>query len=142
MTLLHTLMQQGYRGTVTCNGPLFTPLTAPSNLRHLKGIPILLFSGSDNKVLTPEATEKSYGILREMFGPEGYSREVVRGYGHLDCWMGRESYKDVFPMVRSEVDRVCRGEGWRWKEPDWKNDWRDWKNLEMSGGKKEGKKTV
>ena len=111
MTLLHTLMQQGYRGTVTTNAPLFTPLTAPLNLKRIKGIPILLFSGSDNKVLTPEATDKTYGILRDMFvGDSGlYRREVVRGYGHLDCWMGRESYKDVFPLVREEVDRVCRG---------------------------------
>ncbi len=77
-----------------------------------------------------------------MFGTENYSREVIRGYGHLDCWMGRESYKDVFPIVRSEVDRVCRDEGYRFHEPDWKNDWRDWKNLEISGGKKEGKKGV
>jgi len=102
---------------------------------------MLLFSGSDNKVLTPEATEKTYSVLRDTFGAEGYRREVIRGYGHLDCWMGRESYKDVFPIVRSEVDRVCRGEHWKWTEPDWKNDWKDWKNLEMSGGKK-GKKVV
>ncbi|PMD29237.1 GMC oxidoreductase [Hyaloscypha variabilis F] len=137
MTLLHTLMQQGYRGTVTTNGPLFTPLTAPSNLRRIKGIPMLLFSGSDNKVLTPEATDKTYGILRDMFGGDSglYRREVIRGYGHLDCWMGRESWRDVFPVVRAEVDRVCRGEGWEYVEKDWKNDWRGWKSLPKSGGR-------
>jgi hypothetical protein len=134
MTLLHTLMQQGYRGTVTTNGPLFEPLTAPTNLRRLKNIPILLFSGSDNKVLTPEATDKTYTVLRDMFGTDGYRREVVPGYGHLDCWMGRESYIDIFPMVRSEVDRVCRGERHRYVEKDWKNDWKNWKDLPRSGG--------
>jgi hypothetical protein len=144
MTLLHTLMQQGYRGTVTTNGPLFTPLTAPSNLRRMKGIPMLLFSGSDNKVLTPEATEKTYSILRDMFGTEGYRREVVRGYGHLDCWMGRESYIDVFPIVRSEVDRVCRGKNYTYSERgwDWKTDWRRWKDLPRSGGVTEGRTSV
>jgi len=134
MTLLHTLMQQGYRGFVTTNGPLFSNLATPANLRRLKGIPMMLFSGSDNKVLTPEATDKTYTILRNMFGVSGYSRNVVNGYGHLDCWMGRESYRDVFPMVREEVDRVCRGEGYKYVEVDWKNDWRGWKDIPKSGG--------
>ena len=134
MTLLHTLMQQGHRGVVTTNGPLFTDLTSPSNLARIRGIPILLFSGSDNKVLTPEATDRTYTLLRDHFGCEGYFRYVVKGYGHLDCWMGRESYKDVFPVVRAEVDRVCRGEGYKYVEPDWKNDWKGWKAIPRSGG--------
>jgi len=135
MTLLHTLMQQGHRGFVTTNGPLFSNLATPTNLRRLKNIPMLLFSGSDNKVLTPEATERTYEQLRDMFGVAGYRREVVKGYGHLDCWMGRESYKDVFPMVREEVDRVCRGEGYVYSEVDWREDWRRWKDIPKSGGR-------
>ncbi|RDL32056.1 uncharacterized protein BP5553_09458 [Venustampulla echinocandica] len=132
MTLLHTLMQMGYRGCVTTNGPLFEELDTPDNLARLKGIPIMLFSGSDNKVLTPESTEKTYGILRDTFGSVGYERHVVQGYGHLDCWMGREAYKDVYPIVREQVDKVCRGEEYRYHEPDWKNEWQDWKDLPKS----------
>jgi hypothetical protein len=134
MTLLHTLMQQGHRGFVTTNGPLFSNLATPENLRRLKGVPIMLFSGSENKVLTPEATDKTYTILRDMFGTNGYTRNVVKGYGHLDCWMGRESYKDVFPMVREEVDRVCREEGYKYTEVDWRNEWEGWKDIPKSGG--------
>ncbi|CZR65496.1 related to cholesterol oxidase precursor [Phialocephala subalpina] len=134
MTLLHLLMQMGYRGYVTTNGPLFSDLTTEKNLKRLKGIPVMLFSGSDNKVLTPESTDKSYCVLRDSFGCKGYSRHVIQGYGHLDCWMGRESYKDVFPVIRKEVDRVCRGEGYKYEEPDWKNDWEGWRGLGKSGG--------
>ncbi|KAH6684085.1 hypothetical protein B0J14DRAFT_646000 [Halenospora varia] len=133
MTLLHTLMQQGHRGFVTTNGPLFTPLTTHHNINRLKGIPIMLFSGSDNKVLTPEATERTYSILRDTFGTKGYERKVIQGYGHLDCWMGREAYKDVFPEVREVVDLVTRGERYKYREPDWKADWGNWKHLERSG---------
>ncbi|KAH7393666.1 hypothetical protein BKA64DRAFT_578312 [Cadophora sp. MPI-SDFR-AT-0126] len=133
MTLLHLLMRMGYHGHVTTNGPLFTPLTTPHNLHRLKNIPILFFSGSDNKVLTPESTDKSYTVLRDMFGTRDYSRHVVQGYGHLDCWMGRRAYKDVFPMLREEVDRVCRGEGYKYQEPDWENDWEGWRDLPKSG---------
>ncbi|KAL2068473.1 hypothetical protein VTL71DRAFT_16571 [Oculimacula yallundae] len=133
MTLLHLLMQMGYRGFVTTNGPLFKDLTTEHNLRRLKGIPMMFFSGSDNKVLTPESTDKSYSVMRDLFGTKNYSRHVIQGYGHLDCWMGRRAYKDVFPIVREEVDRVCRGEEYRYQEPDWENDWMDWKTLPKSG---------
>lgn len=138
MTLLHLLMQMGWRGFVTTNGPLFKDLTADSNLRRLKGIPIMFFSGSDNKVLSPESTEKSYCVMRDRFGSGNYSRHVIQGYGHLDCWMGREAYKDVYPVVREEVDRVCRGEEYKYEEVDWKNDWEGWKELPKSGEFVEG----
>ncbi|CAG8962220.1 hypothetical protein HYFRA_00005273 [Hymenoscyphus fraxineus] len=133
MTLLNTLMQMGRRGFVTTNGPLFDNLTTDENLKRLKGIPVMLFSGSDNAVLTPESTEKSYGILRDTFGAKNYERHVVQGYGHLDCWMGREAYKDVYPMVREQVDKICRGEDYRYIEHDWKNEWKNWGDLPKSG---------
>lgn len=128
MTLLHLLMQMGVRGFVTSNSPLFKELTTPTNIERLRGIPIMLFSGGDNHVLSPEATERTYTILRDTFGTDDnlYERHVVPGYGHLDCWMGREAYKDVFPMVRKTVDRVCRGKEYKYREPDWK-DWRTWR---------------
>ena len=47
--------------------------------------------------------------------------------------MGRRAYKDVFPIIREEVDRVCRGEGYRYQEPDWENDWEGWRDLPKSG---------
>ncbi|RDW87272.1 FAD protein [Coleophoma crateriformis] len=126
LTLLNLLMQMGYKGHVTTNVPLCIELDTPSNIRRLSGIPMLFFSGADNKVLTPESTDRSYSILRDMFGEEDYRRVVVPGYGHLDCWMGRDAYKDVYPMIREEIDRVTRGDAYKYREPDWK-DWDSWK---------------
>ncbi|KAK3325424.1 hypothetical protein B0H66DRAFT_123518 [Apodospora peruviana] len=132
MRLLHLLMKQGHDGYVMKNGPLFEPLVTRENVMRLKGIPILLFVGRDNAVLTPEATERTYEILCDTFGSTGsgqpqqegsaggadYKRVVVPGYGHLDPWMGRNAWKDVYPFIRDEVDRVCRDEFYRFEEPD------------------------
>ena len=128
MNLLHLLMQMGVRGHVTSNGPLFRELTTTSNISRLEGIPIMLFSGGDNKVLDPQSTDMTYSVLRDTFGNGLYRRSIVPGYGHLDCWMGREAYEDVYPVVREEVDRVCREEGYVYKEFDWKRDWSTWRN--------------
>jgi len=129
MTLLGLLMKQGAEGSVMNNK--FEPLDTPENIARLKGVPFLLFHGRDNVVLTPEATERTYEILCQTFGTsstgrdgngrdEGgeYRRRVVPGYGHLDPWMGRNAWKDVYPFVLEEVDRVCRGEEYRFEEPD------------------------
>ncbi|KAF7926366.1 uncharacterized protein EAE98_006661 [Botrytis deweyae] len=119
MTCLHLLMKMGTIGHVTGNAPLFHPLTSSKNIRRLKGIPFFLFSGSDNKVLNPESTTKTLEILRDENGGgtefEMYERTEIRGYGHLDCWMGREAYRDVYPEVRERVDRVCRGREYRFE---------------------------
>jgi len=126
MRCLNLLMQMGARGFVTTNAPLYTELPTPANIRRLKGIPMFLFSGADNKVLNPESTDKTYTILRETFGSDLYERKLVQGYGHLDCWMGREAYQDVYPMLRQQIDKVCRGEDYKYVEPDW-SDWAVWR---------------
>jgi len=150
MTLLALLMQMGYRGNVTTNDP-DVPLSTNENIKKkLEGIPVMLFSGSDNQVLNPTSTEKTYEVLRDIFGNvagvgeeenemgeggwNGYSRNVIQGYGHLDCWMGREAYRDVYPVVRREVDRVCRRKEYKHKEINWRRSWGGWKGLEKSGG--------
>ncbi|KAI6085985.1 FAD/NAD(P)-binding domain-containing protein [Hypoxylon rubiginosum] len=123
MTLMHMLMKQGYEGHVMGNAPLFETLDTDANVRRLRGVPILLFVGGDNAVLSPESTERTYDVLTTAFGTGDdasgvqYRRRVVPGYGHLDCWMGRNAWKDVYPFVREEVDRVVRGPEYRFQEP-------------------------
>ncbi|ROV89585.1 hypothetical protein VMCG_09946 [Cytospora schulzeri] len=136
MRLLRLLEKMGTAGHVMGNEPLMQRLTTPENVERLRGVPFLLFVGADNAVLSPEATERTYETLCDHFGTrcgegagvngEGlhdgpgveYHRRVVPGYGHLDCWMGRNAWKDVYPFVREEVDRVCRGDGYRFEEPN------------------------
>lgn len=118
MKMLNLLMKMGSDGHVMTNGPLFDRLDTPANVRRLKGIPILLWVGRDNAVLSPEATERTYETLCETFEDGEYKRKVVPGYGHLDGWMGRNAWRDVYPFIREEVDRVVRGPDYVFQEPD------------------------
>ncbi|KAK4669784.1 uncharacterized protein QC763_206010 [Podospora pseudopauciseta] len=118
MRLLNLLMKMGYEGHVMTNAPMYEPLDTRENVQRLKGIPIMLWVGRDNAVLSPEATERTYEVLCSQFEDGDYKRKVVPGYGHLDGWMGRNAWRDVYPFVREEVDRVVRGEGYRFEEPD------------------------
>ncbi|KLU92268.1 cholesterol oxidase [Magnaporthiopsis poae ATCC 64411] len=47
-----------------------------------------------------------------------YQRKEIPGYGHLDGFMGKNAWKDVYPMIRKEVDRVVRGESYQFVEPN------------------------
>ncbi|GAW16944.1 hypothetical protein ANO14919_063910 [Xylariales sp. No.14919] len=123
MTLLHLLMKQGQDGHVMSNGPLYERLDTPDNIKKLRDIPFLLFVGGDNAVLSPESTERTYEILTDTFGSRKgdgiqYRRRVVPDYGHLDCWMGRNAWKDVYPFVLEEVDRVVRGADYTFQPPN------------------------
>ena len=123
MRLLNLLMKMGYEGHVMTNAPEYKVLDTDENVQRLRGIPFLFFVGRDNAVLTPESTERTYERLCDTFGTVGpnggeYRRRVVPGYGHLDGWMGRNAWKDVYPFVLEEVDRVCRGETYTFVEPD------------------------
>jgi hypothetical protein len=110
MTLLSLIEKMGTIGHVTSNAPLHLNLVTSANLRRLEGIPMFFLSGADNRVITPESTNTSYTILRDRFGSADYERQVVEGYGHLDCWMGRRAHRDVWPRVLEHIDRVTMGE--------------------------------
>ncbi|CAK7201000.1 hypothetical protein SEUCBS139899_003701 [Sporothrix eucalyptigena] len=117
MTMLRLLMLQGSQGHVMSND--FENLTTPENVKkNLEGLPIFQFVGQENAVLSPRATEKTYEILCDTFGFGNYRRHVIPRYGHLDCWMGRNAWKDVYPVLRAEVDRVVHGEGYEFVEPE------------------------
>jgi hypothetical protein len=77
------------------------------NLDHLKHIPIFFFSGSENAVFTPEATDMSYTTLRSKFDEGQYERDVFDGFGHLDCWMGEKAADVVWPRVKQHMIKVC-----------------------------------
>lgn len=137
MTCLHLLMRMGKYGAVMKNAKdNFEELPTAENVQRLKGIPIFLFVGRENAVLTPASTEKTYEVLTDTFGnnygecaisPGGsrkncdgvmYTRRIVPGYGHLDPWIGRNAWRDVYPMVREEMDRIVRGDDYKFVEPN------------------------
>ncbi|KAJ6438146.1 glucose-methanol-choline oxidoreductase [Purpureocillium lavendulum] len=126
MTLMHLLMRMGARGVVTGNAPKRESLVTPENIQRLRGVPFLLFSGMDSAVLSPAAADKTYETLLATFGESAgidgggteYRRRKLEGYGHLDCWMGVNAWRDVYPWIREEVDRVVRGDDYVFRQPN------------------------
>ena len=47
----------------------------------------------------------TYEYLREANGPEPYTRHLFPGYAHMDCFIGKNAAKDVYPTVLAELDR-------------------------------------
>ena len=96
-------MHMGTHGFVTNN--YNESLVTSRNIDRLKDLPILFISGSENVVYSPETTDKSFTTLINHFQQEGYEREVIQGYGHLDCWMSPDAVNDVYPLVRDHAVR-------------------------------------
>ena len=93
---------------VRSNEPVFRDLVTKENLERLRGVKIGFLSGGDNAVWDPLSTKASFDALREVFPKGEYERVVVGGYGHLDCWMGKRAFRDVFPRVRRHLE-ICEG---------------------------------
>jgi hypothetical protein len=101
MRHLRQLMYMGSHGYVVNNK--FESLVTPENIERLKDIPILFIHGEKNTCYAPESTMMSFDSLRKHFGGDNYQRWVFGGYGHLDCWMGKGSYMEVYPKVEQHA---------------------------------------
>ena len=36
---------------------------------------------------------------------ELYSRHVIPGYAHMDCFIGQDAARDVYPTITAQLDR-------------------------------------
>lgn len=88
---------------VRTNMPEFIDLVTLANLRRFEGLKICFLSGSQNAVWQPAATKKSFDQFRQIFPNGVYERVVVQGYGHLDCWIGKNAHKDVYPRIAHHI---------------------------------------
>jgi cholesterol oxidase len=67
-------------------------------------LPITIVHGAENTFFQPEGSERTYEWLRENNGIDLYSRYVIPGYSHLDCFIGTDASRDVFPTILKELD--------------------------------------
>lgn len=112
MRALAHLVEMGKKGYVMNNS--FETLITDTNLARLKDIPIFLFSGSENVVFSPESTTSSYFKLSSFFANGKYDRVEFAGRGHLDCWMGEDATRDVYPAVKTHIEEVIARGGERY----------------------------
>jgi len=65
---------------------------------------IALFAGEMNRCFLPESQIASYDHLNRL-RKNYHSLHVLPGYSHLDMFFGRHAARDVFPLMRAELDR-------------------------------------
>lgn len=68
-------------------------------------LPLMYLHGEHNNLFRPDGARKTVAWLTEHNGAENYTLHMVEGYAHMDCWIGRDSARDVFPVAVAELDR-------------------------------------
>lgn len=68
-------------------------------------IPITFLHGADNRLFLPEGSAITYEFLRAANGPELYARDVIPGYAHMDCFIGKDAARDVYPVIAGRLDQ-------------------------------------
>lgn len=74
------------------------------NIERLK-IPLTFFQATDNKLFLPEGTQRSFDLLCQKNGADGYSRITIPKYQHMDCFVGKDAARDIFPLILAELDQ-------------------------------------
>lgn len=62
-------------------------------------LPMLFISGANNDCVLPSSTLKTYNLLGKTNGYDYYHRHEIADYGHVDCVIGKNASKDVYPLV-------------------------------------------
>jgi len=88
-------------------------LLTDENIQRLRGIPIHFIHGELNAVYNPVSTMNDMDFLTYTFGNPGniYSRTPFQNRGHLDCWMGHSSYRDVYVDVEEHARKIIAERG-------------------------------
>ena len=77
MASLSHLMAMGTTAHVLTNN--LATLDTPANIARLRGVPVFLFSGSENVVYSPETTDVFFGVLWDRLVSEWFERRVFEG---------------------------------------------------------------
>jgi len=65
---------------------------------------IAFVTGQDNRCFLPESQVRSFEYF-DRLRPNYHSLVLLPGYGHLDVFLGKNAWKDVFPRIVTELDR-------------------------------------
>jgi hypothetical protein len=61
-------------------------------------------AGEKNQCFLPESQKRTFEFL-DSIDKNHHSLHLLRGYGHLDMFMGKNAYRDVFPLILNELER-------------------------------------
>jgi pimeloyl-ACP methyl ester carboxylesterase len=63
---------------------------------------VVLIAGKDNRCFSAESQRRTFEYL-QRYPATPSSLHVIPGYGHLDIFMGKNSHRDVFPLICSAL---------------------------------------
>jgi cholesterol oxidase len=67
-------------------------------------LPISFIHGTRNREFLPEATWQTFTCLCKENGPDLYRWRAIPNYGHMDCFIGKDAARDVFPIILEELE--------------------------------------
>ena len=67
---------------------------------------IASMQGSENELFLPKGSAETMNWIQEHHGIGACTRLVFPEYAHLDCFIGRNAARDVFPLVVRELDML------------------------------------
>ena len=70
-------------------------------------IPILFVHGAENDCLLPESTRVTQALLAACNGAALYPRQLIPGYGHVDCIIGEHADRDVYPHILRHLEETA-----------------------------------
>jgi len=79
----------------------------PEKAKNL-AVPISFVAGALNKLFLPESSARTYRWLCGVNHDDDhrlYTRRVFENYAHMDLFIGRDAWKDVFPYLLGELER-------------------------------------
>jgi cholesterol oxidase len=65
---------------------------------------VVLLQGSDNELFLPQGSAATLEWIVKHHGAEAGTRLVVPNYAHLDCFIGRDAARDIFPLVLQQLE--------------------------------------
>jgi cholesterol oxidase len=76
-------------------------------MNHLDrlAIPITFVHGEENNLFLPSGSLKTMQKLASVNDAKLYQRVEFKNYAHMDCYMGRDAARDIFPTIVGELDR-------------------------------------
>jgi pimeloyl-ACP methyl ester carboxylesterase len=64
----------------------------------------VFLAGQDNRCFLPESQQRSFEFFSKH-RPGKDSLHVIKGYGHLDVFLGRNAARDTYPLMLEELAR-------------------------------------
>lgn len=91
---------------MTRQGHIVTTRGQDVYLPHLDrmAIPVAFIHGADNETWLTDSTRHTYELLCEKNDRKLYSRYLIPHYGHIDCLIGKNAARDVYPLILKHLE--------------------------------------